>query len=436
MDQTTKTPLATPTETPITQTQKESTLNSVQPEKKSYLVLGIALVVGGLAVGILGGWALTSFTSNQQITTTSANQSQESTLSGDPFVIGMIVPLTGDGASYGTNAKEIALMTEKELNNKDGIGGRPIKFIFEDGQCMGDNAKNSATKLINEDKVDLLYAGECSDEVLAAAPIAQEKKIISISTGATNPKVSELGKYVFRTALSDEVGGRVAAKYALDKMNSKTAAIIVENTSYALGLRDVFNEEFTKLGGKVLYSTVFETGETDFVTTAEAVAKANPDLVYIIPQTPIPGVLAIKAIREKQPKVAFLTAEVLLARDEIEKHGKILEGLIGMEAYFDAESEGYKQLKDKFVKEYGRDVAYPTDLVEIHDFIYLYKAAYESVGSNDTDKISEYMYSLKDWKGTASNLTFNKQGDIISKKYGIYKITNNTANLIETYATQ
>jgi branched-chain amino acid transport system substrate-binding protein len=408
-------------------------LNSSNSTPKKQLPLFIALIVLiGISLGLFGGWAIGKLTDKPAATTENLSNNTKQ----KQFNIGMIVPLTGDGASYGTNAKEIALMLQKDLNADNGIGGRQVNFIFEDGQCESENARTSAEKLINQDKVDLLYAGECSDEVLAAAPIAQKKKIISISTGASSPKVSALGRYVFRTVPSDEVGGKVAAQYALNKLKGKKAAIIVENTGYALALKDVFKAEFQKGGGEVVVEKVFETGETDFAAFALDAKKTTPDVVYIIPQTPIPGVLTIKALRDAGVGAQVLTAEVLLARDEVEKHGKILEGMIGMEAYFDETNAEYKRLNEKFVKEYGREVAYPTDLVQIYDMINMYKDGYEAVGSNDTDKIADYLYNNKTWAGSSGKIIFNAKGDIVSKPYGIFKITRNSVTLLETYTPQ
>jgi branched-chain amino acid transport system substrate-binding protein len=432
--------MTTETPTPAPQNKSNSvtvqtaaSLTPVQSKRPLALIIGL-VVLAGTGLGLFSGWLLGSLT-NKPVTEA---VNKVSTVSADqkPFVIGMIVPLTGDGASYGTNAKEIALMLQKDLNATGGIGNRQVDFIFEDGQCTGENALMAAQKLINQDKVDLLYAGECSDEVLAAAPIAQQKKIISISTGATSPKISALGRYVFRSVPSDEVGGKVAAQYALSKLQGKKAAIIVENTGYALALKDVFKAEFEKGNGNIVIEKVFETGETEFEQFALDAKKVSPDVVYIIPQTPIPGVLAIKALRTAGVKAQVLTAEVLLARDEVEKHGKILEGMIGMEAYFDSSNEEYKKLNEKFINEYGREVAYPTDLVQIYDMINMYKDGYELVGSNDTDKIADYLYNNKAWTGSSGKITFNEQGDIISKPYGIFKVSNNTVTLLETYTPQ
>jgi branched-chain amino acid transport system substrate-binding protein len=354
----------------------------------------------------------------------------------DSFKIGYIVPLSGDSASYGIPSKQSAAIVEKELNKNGGINGKTVQFIYEDGKCQGEDAKIAAEKLVIIDKVSVIYGGSCSDEFLAAAPIAQENKVITVTTSATSPKISELGKYIFRLTPSDSLAGRAAAQYATTKMSAKTATVIAENTAYAKALEEVFVEEFTNLGGKVINQFPFETGDSDFTEIMTELKKTPTDVVYVLPQSPTPGVIIVKSLKEEGIKSKILTAEVLLTREEVTKQGNVLDKVTGIETYFDKDNKKAQFIMNQYKLEYGKDNTYPTDLIGIYDMFTMLKEAYEKTNSSDPDKISEYLYSLNNWDGGSGKITFDKNGDVISLPYAIQYINNSKVTLIENYSVK
>ncbi|MDQ3098599.1 MAG: ABC transporter substrate-binding protein [bacterium] len=395
------------------------------------IILATICILIGLSLGGIFGLVLKNNKAQEKTGITPA-----ATNDAKPFLIGEVIPLTGDGASYGVPVKQASLVIEREINKQGGIGGRPVKFLFEDGRCSSQDAAIAGEKLINEVGVDLIHGGECSDEFLAVAPISQKKKIIAVTASATSPEVSTLGKYVFRAIPSDSFAGKVAAQYATNKMTAKTAAVIGENTNYANALTKIFKAEFEALGGKVVIMESYDTGATKFTDFVAAANKQKVDVVYMVPQTPTPGVLIVKALKDTGSTAKMLTAEVLLTRDEIPKQGKILDDVVGIETYFDENNPKGKHIINLYKAEYGKDNTYPTDLVAIYDLVYMYKEAYESVGSNDTDKISEYLYNLKDWDGAAGKITFDRNGDVTSLPYAIQRIKDKKVSLIETYTVK
>ncbi len=417
---------------PLKDTINSNTAEQIKNSNSKVIILGTICIVAGLALG--GGLGL--FLKSKQPASSTSNTAPVTSNSDKPFLIGEVIPLTGDGASFGVPAKQASLVIEKEINKQGGMGGRPVKFIFEDGRCTAQDAAIAAQKLINEIGVDLIHGGECSDEFLAVAPIAQKKKIITITGSATSPEISKLGKYVFRNISSDSLAGKAAAQYAINKMSAKTAAVIGENTNYANALVGIFKDEFEKAGGKVMLSEQYETGSTKFTEFIQKVNKEKVDVVYMVPQTPTPGVLIVQGLKNSGSTAKMLTAEVLLTRDEIPKQGKVLDDVVGIETFFDENNPKGKHIIDLYKEEYGKDNTYPTDLVAIYDLVFMYKEAYEKVGSNNTDKIGEYLYTQNNYDGASGKVTFDRNGDVISLPYAIQRIKDKKVSLIETYTVQ
>ena len=69
-------------------------------------------------------------------------------IAADPFNIDVVLPLTGPAAFLG-KAEQLSLQqAEKILAKGDGIGGRPIKFVFHDDQSNPQTAVQLANQIV------------------------------------------------------------------------------------------------------------------------------------------------------------------------------------------------------------------------------------------------------------------------------------------------
>lgn len=347
-----------------------------------------------------------------------------------PVVIGGVLPLSGDAASFGIPIQQAALLAGKEINAAGGMNGRLIEWRFEDGKCETEPAKVAAENLLADGKVEFMIAGACSGEFLGAGPVAQSKGVLSFSSSATNPEISKIGNMVFRTAPSDALAGLAAARYAKNDMQATAAAIVYENTDYARGLHEVFSKSFTDLGGTIVADEMFEGDRTDFSAIVGKLKTAAPDVIYVLPQSPTPGIIFVKAAKEAQIPAQFLTADVLLIRDSIAEQGEILEGVTGIEPYFDEENAQWKDFIAKFTAEYGDTAPYPPDVAGVRDFMFLLKEAVEATDGTPA-KVAEYFHNVRSWKGAVGLLTFDANGDNTGN-YRIIRVANKQVEVVNT----
>ena len=75
-----------------------------------------------------------------------------------PIKVGMHDPFTGTYAAEGESEKRGALMALDEINKKGGIVGRKVELVTEDDAANAGLAAQKAHKLIEQDKVNLLWA--------------------------------------------------------------------------------------------------------------------------------------------------------------------------------------------------------------------------------------------------------------------------------------
>ena len=115
----------------------------------------------------------------------------------------------------------------------------------------------------------------------------------------------------------------------------------------------------------------------------------------------------------------------------MDKQGKILEGLTGIEVLIDTNKPKAKHFIDLYKSQYNTEPPYPAYMLGIYDVIYLMKDAYEHV-SNNSDALANYLYTLNDWDGAVGPLSFDSHGDPTSS-YSVRLITNGQAKEVDIY---
>ena len=112
-------------------------------------------------------------------------------LHAEPVKIGVSLPLSGDGASYGQDYRRIYLYANEALT-----GGR-LRLLFEDDRCTGKDAVAVAQKLINVDKVKYVLGVTCDTVFSSVGAIYERAGVTVVSTsGAFVP-----GRHLFHTEL-------------------------------------------------------------------------------------------------------------------------------------------------------------------------------------------------------------------------------------------
>lgn len=334
--------------------------------------------------------------------------------------IGFIGPLTGDATSFGETEKNAVEMALAKINAIGGINSRKLEVIYEDGKCGGKDAATAIQKLINIDRVKIVLGGTCSAETLGAAPIAEQNKVILFSAFASNPSITESGDYIFRNSISDLQGGKDGAAM----IKEKKIAILTENTDYSMGIREVFKEEFTNLGGEILIDEIYVPGEKDFRTYLTKVKGKNPEAIFVNPGTSSSaGGLIIKQARELNIEVPIYGNFLLGVKDALEAAGESANGVI----FFDA--PGFNSNNPRavsFLNDYKLKYGDPSSEYEAgarYDSVFIINNALKECGEN-SDCIKDFLYKMDWYEGTIGKYKFDNKGDIIGLKYAIKEIIN------------
>ena len=200
----------------------------------------------------------------------------------DVILLGEVGSLTGSEAAFGISTRDGIAMAIEEANEAGGVKGKKLAVRVYDDQSKPEEAASAVTRLITQDKVLVILGEVASSNSLAMAPKAQEAKIPMISPSSTNPKVTEVGDYIFRVCFIDPFQGYVMARYAHDELKFKDVAILTDKKSaYSEGLTDVFKRKFAEMGGKIAVVESYAKGDTDFRAQLTNIKKLKPQGLYI-----------------------------------------------------------------------------------------------------------------------------------------------------------
>jgi len=227
-------------------------------------------------------------------------------VNGDTILIGEIGSLTGSEATFGISTRNAIELALKEVNAAGGVKGKKVEVRVYDDQSKPEEAANAATRLINQDQVLLILGEVASTNSLAMARKAQPASVPMISNASTNPKVTEVGDYIFRVCFIDPFQGFVMAKFARENLKMNKVAILRDlGSDYSQGLSDVFERKFTEMGGKIVGQETYTKGNTDFRSQLTALKRLQPEGIYV------PGYYNDVGLIAKQAKELGLNAKLM-----------------------------------------------------------------------------------------------------------------------------
>jgi len=201
--------------------------------------------------------------------------------------IGALLPISGPGSYFGVQDRQGIDLAIEQLN-KAGVNGYKFEVKYEDSACSPLPATQAAKRLLEQYKPHVVLGEECSDATLAIMPVVEEAKVPLINAGSSAIKITEPGNYwTFRIFPNEVMQGLDIAKNAYTKLNARTAVLLHENTNAGIGNANVFNEAFTKLGGKILADIGFGRDVNDFTAIATRIAGLGQ--VDVIPTYTLEG---------------------------------------------------------------------------------------------------------------------------------------------------
>ena len=333
-------------------------------------------------------------------------------LSGE-ISIGVVLPLTGAlAAPYGLPMQRGFELAREQINNSGQLGDAKITFITEDDQGTVEDAVKAYNKLIRQDGVPVILGPANSSQVREAFPIAQQNRVVAISSLSSASGLSALGDFNFRISLTTDVLVPRGIRITQEKLGYTRAATIYDEIDlYSADSGKVVREALIANGVEILTTETYQTGETDFSAQLRRIKKSNPDAIFISALAPEMIKIMIQARQLGIPASVPLIVPDLTG-GEVEAAGDAAEGAIAFTSWTSTtDTPGNRAFVQNYRAKYG---AVPNPwAAQSYAALYILAEAIADTQSTDATAIRDALANVKNFDTVLSKFSFNAVGDAV-----------------------
>jgi branched-chain amino acid transport system substrate-binding protein len=383
---------------------------SALPAGQRRTLTSVAKLVAGLAAAVL------LVTGCQQ---DNPNESSGSDGGGsdEPITIGISLPLTGDFSQPGGEAKRGYEVWRDMVNDEGGILGREVKLKIVDDASNQDTIVSDYTKLITQDKVDLVLGTFSSLLNFPASAVAEKQGYVYVEPAGGAPDMFSRGfEYLF---FAQPATAPHQADVFVDYIKSlpeadrpKTAAYPTQDDPFTRPVIESMQQQLEGIGVKTVYSSVYPADTTNFQTIANTLKNKKPDLIA---QGAVfeDGVGLVRSLKQLgyNPKALFQTSAPSNAGQYSDGVGEAnTEGVFYTVSWNESATT---PLNEEFVTAYGEayDGASPAeDAADAFAAAQVLQKAVEEVGEIDQAAIKDYLHS-NEVETILGPLSWNEKGE-------------------------
>ena len=332
-------------------------------------------------------------------------------LSGD-VPIGVVVALTGRHAeAYGFSMQRGFELAREEINNRGDVN---LTFITVDDQSTPEGATEAVQHLVDRG-VSAIVGLAISTHLKAAAPIAQEGKVIAFSSVSSAAGLSGIGDFIFRTSLATNISIPSGLMATQKKLGYKNVATIYDEIDvYANNSNEVLSTALEANGIKILTMETFQTGETDFSQQLTNIIAVKPDALFI------------SALSQEIAQIIAQTSEIgvpnsikIIAPDltinEVRQAGDASEGVIGFIGWSNiSDAPGNQAFVRNYQAKYG--IQPEPWAAQSYATLYVLANAIKVAQSADPSIIRDALAQTTDFPtilGKLGKFSFNPDGDAL-----------------------
>ncbi len=230
---------------------------------------------------------------------------------GREWAIGVALNPQRAGMQTIYNGVELAV---EQLNQERGTKGLP--FVMRKTPETITGAIQIATILRDDPSVVGVVGHPESGSTLEAAPVYEDREgngaraLVAVSPTATSPSLTGLSNWVFRVCPTDIAASAATARFALDSVGGRRAAIIYRNDAYGKDWTRAFSKAYQDGGGKVVQRDPYLAGITEWDAFAAYTARLAPDVV-LFPGSADDAELLIRALRRANVNVPLLGGDAI-----------------------------------------------------------------------------------------------------------------------------
>ncbi|HZR71371.1 amino acid ABC transporter substrate-binding protein [Bradyrhizobium sp.] len=204
-----------------------------------------------------------------------------------PIKIGMSMPLTGGLAGGGKPALLGHEIWRDDINAKGGLLGRKVELIVYDDKSSASETPALYSKLLDIDKVDLLFAPYATVPTAPIMPLVKQRGMVLIGNFSfqVNSKIHH--DMWFNNAPWGPADAWASSFLDLgQKAGGKSVALLTADQEFAQNLAKTAREVAGKRNMPIVFDQAYPPNTVEFSSIVRALSAAKPDIVYVASYPP------------------------------------------------------------------------------------------------------------------------------------------------------
>ncbi|GAB4193799.1 MAG: urea ABC transporter substrate-binding protein [Roseiflexaceae bacterium] len=308
--------------------------------------------------------------------------------SGDTIKVGILHSLSGTMSISEVSVKDATLLAIDEINASGGVLGKKLEPVIEDGSSDWPTFAEKANKLLQQDKVAVVFGCWTSASRKAVLPVFEQQN--GLLFYPVQYEGLESSPNIFYTGAEPSQQIVPAVDYLLEQ-GKKKIYLLGSDYVFPRTANKIIKAQLTAKGAELAGEEYVPLGGTEFSTIISKIQSAQPDAIF----NTLNGDSNVAFF--KQFKDAGFTAETLpvlsvsVAEEEVRGIGaEYLAGhLVSWNYYQTTDTPENEKFVAAYKAKYGADRV-TADPIEAGYFgVYLWKALVEKAGSTEVAKVRE-----------------------------------------------
>lgn len=359
---------------------------------------GSLLVVLMLTLACWPGWA-------------SSAPSNDASLPAPPR-IGAILPLTGDSAFWGLNARRGIELALEDLAPSAGI--RLPRVLFEDDGCDAKAAVAAFRRLVDVEGVRFVLGPVCSSATLAVAPLAEARDVLLLPFSESDSIAT--GGHVLRLWVPNGKQGRLMAQYIVRERRLRSVAILSVSNAFGADISSAFRDELQKLGGIVVADVEYDASSASLRGEVLRVKQSKPDAIFLASYI-ADGMRAVRTMHELGISTPLFASSTIAAPEFFAGTKGMFDELV----WADLPDKTHSEFRSRWTKTFGDEWPGAQSGAPIFYDVTLELARWLGSHPSDSKKFKSHLLQLKVSGGGSGMLEFAADGNL-TQEHQLFKL--------------
>ncbi|MFB2770623.1 urea ABC transporter substrate-binding protein [Pelatocladus sp. BLCC-F211] len=361
--------------------------------RRKFLVYGSASFGGTFFLKACANNSSTNTAENPTPVASDAASPVSAASNGNTIKVGILHSLSGTMSISEKSVVDAEKLAIKEINAAGGVLGKQIEAIVEDGASNWDTFREKATKLIDQDKVAVVFGCWTSASRKNVKPVFESKN--HMLWYPVQYEGQECSNNIFYTGAAPNQQIEPAVDWLL-KNKGKEFFLVGSDYVFPRTANTIIKAQLQAKSGKTVGEDYLPLGNTEVTPIITKIKQTLPNGGVIF--NTLNGDSNVAFFKQLQgaglTPDKYPTMSVSIAEEEVKAIGvDYLKGHYAAWNYFmTVDTPENKKFVEAFKKEYGNDRVTNDPMEAAYIGVYLWKQAVEKANSTDIAKVRTAAY--------------------------------------------